>query len=248
MIANAIQAAFRRGPLRARNRRWLRQLPVSLLLLGATVAQAAAADVTIYRNGWVPNNDPAGPYVNSAFDTPGRAADERQKGDVYTFNCPRLATVEIRVDTKDDGNGRAHIDPHLWVYDSTGVVGFREGDDEFECTYQPVCGPASHEDDFYQCARVAFTCGPNNPYTIVVTDSGPHAGDVGSDRVCTGGGGYKLTVSATEDDEGETVSRKSLKFSGRAVALPDWLAADIPAQAPLIDDGQVPVRLEEPSL
>jgi hypothetical protein len=247
MIANAIHTIFR-CKLPADHHRGWRRLSVALLLLGATASRAAAADVTIHRNGWLPNNDPAGPYVTSSFDTPGRAPDERQKGDIYTFNCPRSATIEIRVDTKDDGDGRAHIDPHLWVYDGTGAVGFREGDDEIACTYQPVCGPADDDDDFYQCARVAFTCGPNNPYTIIVTDSGPHPGDVGSDRVCTGGGGYKLTVSASAGDGGETVSKKSLKFSGRDVKLPDWLAGKTPAQAPLIDDGQVPVRLEEPSL
>lgn len=189
----------------------------------------------VYRNGWLPNNDPSGPHVDPADDTPGLAEDYHLKGDVWTLSCPKGSKVTLFVDTKADRNdGKANVDPHTWVFDSKGRL-VDEGDDEIACTHEPVCG--------YRCTRnIIVECSDKlTPYTLAIADGGPTKGDVGGPNLCIGGGGYRLIASA--ELRGKDVSDEVV-LGGLKAKLPDWLASAIPSRRPLIDDGDIPFKLE----
>lgn len=197
-------------------------------------AQAETADV----NGWVPNNDPSGPHVNPADDTPGLAADYRLKGDVWSLSCPKGARLTLVVDTKADRNdGKSNIDPHTWIFDSKGNL-VDEGDDEMVnfggCTHDPVCG--------YDCARSIIAVCSDKPYTLAIADGGPSRADVGGDDLCLGGGGYVIKATAVRD--GKDVSDELVIGGGPKLKLPDWLTEELPTRRPLIDDGELPFKLQ----
>jgi hypothetical protein len=139
---------------------------VPVVTLGAT----AASGDPIQRSNWVPN-------------VGERNFPEQPLGDMWTFRCPPGGTVSVSVDTKeetDDFPGESTLDPVLEIVDGQGnAIAF--GDDDFDCTFPPVCG--------FSCPRVVdVPCGEGILHSIIVRDFG--AAGVG----CTGGGGYEMTV------------------------------------------------------
>jgi hypothetical protein len=215
-------------------------------VLAAALAAAVMAPLlagharaeTVYVNGWMPNNDPSGPHVNPADDTPDLASDYRLKGDVWTLSCPKGARLTLIVDTKADRNdGKSNIDPHTWIFDSKGNL-VDEGDDEMVnfggCTHEPVCG--------YDCARTIIAECSDKPYTLAIADGGPSKADVGGNDLCLGGGGYVIKATAVRG--GKDVSDEVVIGGGPKPKLPKWLVDQIPSRRPLIDDDEFPFKLQ----
>lgn len=232
--------------------------------VGALVAILAAPvfadDSVIVRENWVPNNDPAGPYV-AGFEnqaTPGRNPDQRLVGDAWTVTCKQAVNITTLVDTKDDtGGGNATFDPHVWIYDGAGVL-LQEGDDEEpNCTYPPICGTGSGPGfERFACAKKSFNCAPTSgPYLVMVADSGPLINDIPNGFVrCTGGGGYRLEATVRDKplaQGGAPVANAASIVAiggGPVVKGPKWLAATGLLSQPVINDGDLSsqVNLREP--
>jgi hypothetical protein len=147
--------------------------------------------------------------------------------------------VNVSVDTKDDTDAaQSDIDPVLLVVDGAGnLLAF--ADDDFDCTYPPVCG-------FFCPSVSALACGSegNNDdnddnddndgrHSIIVRDFGSSG--------CVGGGGYNLVV--------EVFTADGSQLSERRVDLGGGPERDVPKYAldlskaptgPALDDEDVP--------
>lgn len=153
-------------------------------------------------------------------------------GDLWKFTCPPGGSVSVSVDTKDDnGNGSSNLNLRFEIADQRGNL-LAVGDEEMDCRYDSVCG--------YVCPQVVdLACGLGNPHTIVIYSLPSNATNTRTGRLCTGGGGYDLSVSA--------VNRRGLNVKERALALggsarrfaPPW-AGGVGTQGPALDDEGVP--------
>ncbi len=171
------------------------------------------------RSNWVPN-----------VGERNFGVDEQPLGDMWTFICPAGGTFKLSVDTKDDTDvGRADIDPLVVVLDGKGnPVAF--GDDDFDCTYEPVCG--------YSCPSVTAHCGRGIMHSIVVRDFGV-ASQTGV--YCQEGGGYELDLKV-KDSRGHHVPKTDIKLGGGPLRIvPQWALRDGKAPVgPALDDENVP--------
>jgi hypothetical protein len=195
--------------------------------LVATVPQASAEPIS--RSNWVPNV--------GQLNVEG----EQPLGDLWTFKCPKGATVNVSVDTKDDTDrAQSDIDPVLRVVDGAGnLLAF--ADDDVECTYPPVCG--------FACPSVsAVACGNDGdsddrePHSIIVRDFGPA---FIADTPCREGGGYSLVVEVFGAD-GHQLSEKKVDLGGGPERKVPKYALELgkAPTGPALDDEDVPQDLE----
>jgi hypothetical protein len=151
-------------------------------------------------------------------------------GDAWTFHCPPGAQADVLVDTVDDGDGLARVDPSFWVYDGRGnslLLGL-PADDEIECTVPTACG--------FDCAFATIDCGSGNPHVIIVRDGIALEEDAPDE--CTGGG-YELLVEVFQ--RGFSLSPRRVKLGGGPKRkLPFVLdPVGVLREGPLLDDEQV---------
>jgi hypothetical protein len=179
--------------------------------LGVMASQASAEP--FHRSNWVPNV--------GQLNVP----DEQPLGDLWTFRCPKGSTVTASVDTKDDTDtAQSDIDPVLLVIDGAGNV-LAEGDDEFTCSYAPVCG--------YQCPRVENVVCGDGRHSIIVRDFGA------AGALCQEGGGYNLTVEVF-DASGQSSSQIELGGGPRRNVPQYALEFGKAPTGPALDDEDVP--------
>ena len=184
----------------------------------AEVFHEPAGPVT--RDNWVPN---AGDRTLEG---------EQLLGDLWTFRCPKGASVSISADTKDDTDeGEADIRPVLILLDGAGNIIASSGENDVNCTYTPVCGGA--------CPVIReVECGSGEKHSIIVRDDGP---STTTDRLCQEGGGYTLTVEVVDAHGRQTVVDLG---GGARRRVPSWaLDAGAAPVGPALDDEAVPFRL-----
>lgn len=183
----------------------------AVLALSAALAAAAAADPVV-RFQTLPNRT------------------DVILGDAWAFQCPPGAQADILVDTVDDGDGLARVDPTFWVYDGRGnsLLLDLPADDEVECTVPTACG--------FDCAFRTIDCGSGNPHVIIVRDGVALPEDAPDE--CTGGG-YELRVEVFRG--AVSVPARKVKLGGGPKRrLPFVLdPAGVLGTAPLLDDEQV---------
>ncbi len=193
-----------------------------LLVRASVIALAVPGPLTaadVLRANWVPNNGE-------------RILDgELPLGDMWTFKCPRHGSFSVSVDTRAPSVGAtSELDPLIEVIAGNGDV-VAIGDDELECTYEPVCG--------FACPQVTeVACGSGETHSIVVRDFGA---DFDADS-CDDGGGYELRLSV-RTARGKNLSERSTDLGGSPRrTLPAWVAPsyDIGREGPLLDDEGVP--------
>jgi hypothetical protein len=151
-------------------------------------------------------------------------------GDAWTFQCPPGGQADILVDTLDDGDGVARVDPSFWVYDARGNSLLLDvpADDELECTVPTACG--------FDCAFATIDCGLGNPHLIIVRDGVALPKDAPDE--CTGGG-YELLVEVFR--RGFSVDPRQLKLGGGPKRKVPFVLDPVGLlkEAPLLDDEQV---------
>ena len=151
-------------------------------------------------------------------------------GDAWTFQCPPGAQADVRVDTLDDGDGLARVDPTFWVYDGRGnsLLLDTPADDEVDCLIPQACG--------FACPFKTIDCGAGNPHLVVVRD-GLALPESAPDE-CTGGG-YELSVEVFV--RGFSVDPRRVKLGGGPKRKVPFVLdpAGLLREGPLLDDEQV---------
>ena len=189
------------------------------------VAATNAPAQEVHRSNWVPN---VGALLNEGEQP-------------WTFICPDGGSVSILVDTKDDSDtAGSDIDPLLFVLDGEGNI-IALADDNFRCTYMPVCG--------YACPQVVdVACGEGGRHSAIVRDFG-FAALRGVD--CDQGGGYDLFVKVVSGT-GDPLNERAVQLGGGpSRQVPKWALDDGKApEGPALDDEDVPVGfgMEGPAL
>lgn len=190
-----------------------RLIPFLLVPVVTLGIATTASGEPIQRSNWVPN-------------VGDRNFEEQPLGDMWTFVCPSGGTVTVAVDTKDETDtAESTLDPLLEVVDGQGnAIAF--GDDDFDCTYPPVCG--------FSCPQVEVPCGQGLRHSIIVRDFG--AAGTG----CTGGGGYELTVEVFSD--GIQLAESIVNLGGGpSRRVPHWALEEGKAPiGPALNDENVP--------
>lgn len=151
-------------------------------------------------------------------------------GDAWTFQCPPGGQADILVDTVDDGDGLARVDPSFWVYDGRGnsLLLDEPADDDIDCIVPQACG--------FGCPSVTIDCGVGNPHLIIVRDGLALPEDAPDE--CTGGG-YELRVEVFS--RGVSLDPRRVKLGGGPKRkVPRVLdPAGILREGPVLDDEQV---------
>jgi hypothetical protein len=151
-------------------------------------------------------------------------------GDAWTFQCPPGGQADILVDTLDDGDGVARVDPTFWVYDGRGnsILLDVPADDELECTVPTACG--------FDCPFATIDCGSGNPHLVIVRDGVALPEDAPDE--CTGGG-YELVVEVFRG--GASVDPRRVKLGGGPKRKVPFVLDPfgLLREAPLLDDEQV---------
>jgi hypothetical protein len=185
--------------------------------LAALILLAAAAfSQEVLRTNYVPSGDYSQGIV----------------GDLWKFTCPPGGSVSVAVDTKNDnGNGTSNLNLRFEIADRRGNL-LAVADEDMDCQYTSVCG--------YDCPQVVdLACGLGNPHTIVIYSHPSNAANSHTGQLCTGGGGYDLSVSAV-NRKGVNVKERVLALGGSAKRFtPPW-AGGVGLQGPALDDEGVP--------
>jgi len=151
-------------------------------------------------------------------------------GDAWTFQCPPGAQADILVDTLDDGDGLARVDPSFWVYDGRGnsLLHDTPADDELDCVVPQACE--------FACPFATIDCGAGNPHVIIVRDG--LALEKFAPDECTGGG-YELSVEVFV--RGFSVGARRVKLGGGAKRKVPFVLDPVGVlrEGPLLDDEQV---------
>ena len=178
-----------------------------------------------HRSGWVPN---------VGVLEPG----EYPLGDLYVFRCSPGGTFNVRIDTKDDlDSAESCLDPVLEAFNVAGDL-VALGDDDFACTYPPLCG--------HSCPLVAgVSCGNGGPFSLVVRDYGTSSN---TGESCDKGGGYELELEVF-DASGQPVSvdQVAIGLGGSLRAVPSWARnLGFTRRSANLDDENVPSYLVLP--
>jgi hypothetical protein len=153
-------------------------------------------------------------------------------GDAWTFQCPPGGQADILVDTLDDGDGLARVDPSFWVYDGRGNSLTPDpglpADDELECTIAQACG--------FDCPFATVDCGSGNPHVVIVRDGIALEKDAPDE--CTGGG-YEIVVEVFR--RGVSVAPRQVRLGGGPKRKVPFVLdpGGVMREAPLLDDEQV---------